>query len=83
MPNGTGLTGNNSAMQTVAAFPAPVRPASTSSPRPAPTARRPGSLSYCVVDMSLDGGLGDVTTKNVPLGDPQHGLRGLDRGPEC
>jgi len=31
---------------------------------------QPNGLQYSVVDMTLDGGLGDVTTKNVPLRTP-------------
>ncbi len=71
MPNGTGLLGNRSATQTVAAFPALGQPgkyfvvATSTDVGTAPN----GSLTYSMIDMSLNGGLGDVTdVKNVPLG---------------
>ncbi|WGX97230.1 sortase domain-bontaining protein [Nocardioides sp. L-11A] len=70
MPNGAGLTGNSSATQTVAAFPSTSDPgtyfvvATTGASEVGGT----GHLSYSVVDMALDGGLGDVTAvKNVDL----------------
>ncbi|WP_229663182.1 GEVED domain-containing protein, partial [Microbacterium album] len=73
MPNGTGLLGNPSATQTVAAFPALgasgryfVVTTSTDV-----GAGPNGDLRYSVVDMTARGGLGDVTdVKNVPLGAP-------------
>src|SRR5690606_34930546 len=59
MPNGGGLTGNSSATQTVASFPAIGQPGvyfvvTTSGTENNPAA---GQLRYSVVDMSLDGGL--------------------------
>ncbi len=73
MPNGTGLLGNSSATQTVAAFPALGQPGkffivtTSTDVGSAPN----GNLTYSVVDMTLNGGLGDVTdVKNVPLGAP-------------
>ena len=71
MPNGTGLLGNPSATQTVAAFPAVGQPGVyfvvTTSTDVGSAAN--GNLNYSVVDMSLNDGLGAVTsTKNVLLG---------------
>ncbi len=71
MPNGDGLLGNPSATQTVAAFAAAgdgdryfVVTTSTDVDSAANT-----QLTYSVVDMSLNDGLGAVTdVKNVPLG---------------
>lgn len=69
MPNGSGLTGSNTGGQNAVIIPIPCN-----------TTRyvifhvtdfsNPGYLSYTVVDMSLNGGLGDVdtTNKNVSLG---------------
>ncbi len=69
MPNGTGLVGNISAGQCALIVPIPCDPnkyvifhvTEYSSP---------GYLNYSVVDMSLNGGLGDVVSsqKNVSLG---------------
>lgn len=71
MPNGTGLLGNDSSPQTVAAFPSPENPnqffvvATSTDVAVGPNTQ----LTYSVVDMTLRGGLGDVTdVKNVPLG---------------
>ncbi|MCW3076425.1 MAG: hypothetical protein JWO32_1034 [Bacteroidetes bacterium] len=69
MPNGSGLIGHNSAGQCAIIIPIPCDPnkyvifhvTEYSSP---------GYLNYTVVDVSLDGGLGDVvsTKKNISLG---------------
>ncbi|MCR1784885.1 DUF11 domain-containing protein [Nocardioides carbamazepini] len=70
MPNGAGLLGNASATQTVAAFPSVTSPGTyfVVSTNGASEVGGTGHLVYSVVDMSLDGGLGDVTaTKNVAL----------------
>ncbi|MFJ9317879.1 sortase domain-bontaining protein [Pimelobacter simplex] len=70
MPNGAGLTGNASATQTVAAFPSLTDPGKyfVVATTGASEVGGSGHLSYSVVDMSLNGGLGDVTaTKNVDL----------------
>jgi uncharacterized repeat protein (TIGR01451 family)/fimbrial isopeptide formation D2 family protein len=71
MPNGSGLLGNPSATQTVAAFPALGQPGmffvvtTSTDVGTAPN----GSLTYSMVDMTLNDGLGAVTdVKNVPLG---------------
>ncbi len=72
MPNGGGLLGNPSATQTVAAFPALGSPGRyfvvTTSTDVGAAAN--GTLTYSVVDMSLNGGLGDVVAgqKNLALG---------------
>ncbi|WP_320671513.1 hypothetical protein [Patulibacter defluvii] len=76
MPNGTGLLGNDSATQTVAAFPAIGHPGryfvvTTSAEATVNHGSGPGKgdLTYSVVDMTANGGLGEVTaTKNVALG---------------
>lgn len=67
MPNGSGLMGNPSAVQTVASFPAVGRPGvyfvvTTNANH------TNGQLRWSEVDMSLEGGLGDVTVKNQALG---------------
>ncbi|MGE4426961.1 MAG: hypothetical protein AB7G37_10965, partial [Solirubrobacteraceae bacterium] len=69
MPTGSGLLGNPSATQTVAAFPSLGNPGqffvvTTSSDVGA------GTLTYSVVDMAENGGLGDIdsTRKNIQLG---------------
>lgn len=75
MPNGSGLTGNSSATQTVAAFPSLTQPGKyfVVSTTGASEVGGIGRLVYSVVDMALNGGLGDVTaTKNVPL-EPSNG----------
>lgn len=72
MVNGSGLLGNPSATQTAAAFPLLSQPgkyvvATTSTD----VGRGPyGTLTYSIVDMALDGGLGAVVVgqKNLPLG---------------
>ncbi|WP_320669320.1 hypothetical protein [Patulibacter defluvii] len=76
MPNGAGLLGNDSATQTVAAFPAIGHPGryfvvTTSAEASVNHGSGPGKgdLTYSVVDMTANGGLGEVTaTKNVALG---------------
>ncbi|MFT3889457.1 MAG: SpaA isopeptide-forming pilin-related protein [Arachnia sp.] len=70
MPNGTGLLGNASAVQTVASFPVAGQPgkfflATTSTDI---NSRANGQLRYSMVDMTLNNGLGAVTLKNVELG---------------
>lgn len=74
MPNGGGLSGNPSATQTVASFPAIDQPGIYFVVTTTGTAGDPaaGRLAYSVVDMSLDGGRGDVVAgqKDLPLGAP-------------
>jgi hypothetical protein len=66
MPNGTGLLGNNSTTQSCIILPLP---GSTSIYYiiTAPSYISSNSLAYSIVDMTLNGGLGDVTIKNSPL----------------
>ncbi|GHT81817.1 hypothetical protein FACS1894125_3350 [Actinomycetota bacterium] len=79
MVNGSGLWGHPSGTQTVVDFPMPGDPskyfvvtADTS------TNFQNGTLRYNIVDMSLDDGLGEVTsTKNIQLGDAKTAGEGL------
>lgn len=65
MPNGEGLLGHSSSSQSALIVPQPSHcgiyylftvPSSVIGP-----------MAYSIVDMSLDGGLGDITVKNIPL----------------
>ena len=71
MPNGTGLTAAPSATQTVASFPSLSRPGIYFVVHNGGAFETGGSgpLRYSEVDMSLDGGLGDITpgVKNILL----------------
>ncbi|MGV3540704.1 MAG: gliding motility-associated C-terminal domain-containing protein [Rufibacter sp.] len=66
MPNGVGMLGSSSSAQAAVAVPSPQNPnhyflfANDSN-------GRPNGLSYNKIDMSLNGGLGDVVEKNLPL----------------
>lgn len=85
MPNGSGLTGAPSATQTVAAFPALGQPGVyfvVSNGGAAETGGA-GPLRYNVVDMSLDGGLGDVTSKNNLLAGGNIASEGLTAVPNA
>lgn len=70
MPNGTGLLGDTSSTQSAIIVPQPENPnlyyvftVSTTTP-PAPAV----GLNYSVIDMNLNGGMGDVTAmKNINL----------------
>lgn len=66
MPNGTGLMGDNSSTQSGIIVPLPN---SSDLCYIFTVDERAGSkgLHYSLVDMTLDGGLGDITTKNVSL----------------
>jgi gliding motility-associated-like protein len=68
MVNGTGLAGSRSSTQGVAAVPDPANPQRyylfTAD---AVENRLANGLQYTIVDMSRQGGLGEVTTKNVRL----------------
>jgi hypothetical protein len=68
MPNGTGLAGHPSSAQSGIIFP---YPGATSDKYIAVALgeRDANNLSYSIVDMTLNGGLGDVVTgqKNIPL----------------
>ncbi|UBB15767.1 IPTL-CTERM sorting domain-containing protein [Comamonas odontotermitis] len=68
MANGSGITGNLSAVQVVVAFAAPDVPGkyfvvATSGA----AAGIPGTLLYSIVDMTANGGLGAVTSKNITV----------------
>lgn len=68
MANGSGIQGNQSAVQVVVAFAAPDVPGkyfvvSTSGL----AVGNPGTLLYSVVDMTANGGLGAVTSKNITV----------------
>lgn len=68
MPNGTGLMGDASSTQTALIIPSPA----VSSQYYVFTTTAdggPDGFRYSLVDMTLDGGLGDVTTKNVAITD--------------
>lgn len=69
MPNGTGLIGNTSAGQCALIVPIPCDPNKYVIFHVTEFSN-PGYLSYTVVDMSLNSGLGDVvsTQKNISLG---------------
>lgn len=67
MPNGTGLAGHHSASQAALIVPAPGKPSlyyifTTDAIE---AIDPPNGYAYSVVDMTLDGGRGDVTAKNV------------------
>jgi hypothetical protein len=68
MPNGTGLTGNNSTTQSALIVP---KPGSVSEYFLFTLTSLAGTheLSYSIVDMTLAGGLGDVAVKNVLVAD--------------
>ncbi|MFV0680226.1 hypothetical protein [Ottowia sp.] len=71
MVNGTGIVGGASAVQMAAAFNAPGVPGryfavTTSGTGGSPTPA-PGQLRYNIIDMTANGGLGEVVTKNVVI----------------
>ena len=69
MPNGTGLLANGSTTQAAAVFPAGFDESRyvVVSNNTENNVNNAGELYYSVIDMSLRSGLGDVTTKNVPV----------------
>jgi PKD repeat protein len=69
MPNGTGLNGGGSSTQSALIVAQPQMP---SIYYVFTTAEAQGASGFCysIVDMTLQGGLGDVTTKNVQLFTP-------------
>ncbi len=69
MPNGTGLHGNSSSIQAALII---KQPGSSSIYYVFTTTNNANAngMKYSIVDMTLNGGLGDVTTKNVPLVTP-------------
>ena len=86
MLNGSGLNINASATQTVAAFPSITEPGTyfVVTTTGAGEVGGKGRLYYSKVDMSLDGGLGGVTsTKNVPLGGTQDATEALNAVPNA
>ncbi|MGQ0618478.1 MAG: DUF642 domain-containing protein [Panacagrimonas sp.] len=70
MPNGTGLGGSSSATQTALAFPSLTQPGIYFVIGNSTVTAGGGSLRYSVIDMSLNGGLGDVVvgSKAILLG---------------
>lgn len=84
MQNGTGLTGNVSATQTVAAFPSVSTPGTYFIVTTTASEGSSGQLRYSQVDMNLNGGLGAVTsTKNVDLGPAASSSEGLVAAPNA
>ncbi len=69
MPNGFGLFGNPSSCQSAIVVPRPGSP-NLYYVFTADAQAGPGGFCYSVVDMTLNAGLGDVTTKNVALYTP-------------
>ncbi len=70
MPNGTGLTGNPSSTQSGIIVPAPGNP-DLYYIFTVPVGAVPTGLQYSEVDMTLNGGLGDVNAnKNIYITDP-------------
>lgn len=70
MPNGADLAGHDNATQSALILPAPRRPGIyyLFAQDAAPYVDPPNDgLSYSIIDMSRDGGLGDVVVRNVPL----------------
>ena len=74
MPNGTGLLGNKSSTQSSVAIPMPgsstkyylfVVDAQAGFIPPSTTGF--GGVSYSIIDMTLNGGLGDLSLKNISL----------------
>ena len=70
MPNGTGLLGNSSSTQSAIIVPRPNNADQyyifTVDDNPSGATTNNG-INYSIVDMTLNGGLGDVTTKNVNI----------------
>ena len=66
MPNGTRLRGHASSTQSAIIVPSPGDP-NIYYVFTVFVQGNPGGLRYNIVDMTLDGGLGDITTKDVPL----------------
>lgn len=66
MPNGTGLLGDPSSSQSAIIVPRPTDANTFYIFTTGADLNRTGT-NYSVIDISLDGGLGDVTAKNLPL----------------
>lgn len=69
MPNGSGLLGDTSSTQSTIIVPKP-EDANIYYVFTADEERGPHGINYSEVDIGLDGGLGDITVKNVPLYTP-------------
>ncbi|WP_171037106.1 T9SS type B sorting domain-containing protein [Maribacter algarum] len=69
MPNGMGLNGHTSSTQSGIIVPSPGNP-DVYYVFTVDEGTETDGLQYSVVDMTLDGGLGDVTTKNILLETP-------------
>ncbi|MBC6999641.1 T9SS type B sorting domain-containing protein [Cytophaga sp. FL35] len=69
MPNGTGLLGDFSSSQSAIVVPDPGNP-DLYYVFTVDDLGGPNGFQYSVVDMTLNGGLGDVTLKNIPLTTP-------------
>ena len=69
MPNGSGLFGNDSSTQSAIIV---TKPGSTTLYYvfTVDELAKPNGLNYSIIDLTLDGGLGDITTKNVSLNTP-------------
>jgi gliding motility-associated-like protein len=71
MPNGTGLNGNPSSSQSAIIVPKPNNPDQyyifTADENVFGSTDNNMGINYSIVDLTLNGGNGDITTKNVPL----------------
>ncbi len=71
MPNGTGLAGNSSSSQSAIIVPKPNNINEyyifTVDENPTGTTNVGNGVNYSIVDMTLNGGFGDITTKNVNI----------------
>lgn len=69
MPNGDGLKGDPSSTQSAVIVP---KPGSTTLYYvfTVDELGKPNGLNYSIIDLNLDGGFGDITTKNVSLFNP-------------
>lgn len=75
MPNGSGLYGHESAVQSALIVPVPCDTNryylfTADQMGYVTTGPAPRGLNYSIVDMRLQGGLGDITSKNTPLLNP-------------
>lgn len=69
MPNGTGLLGDSSSTQSAIIVPKP-NSSTLFYVFTVDELGKSNGLQYSIIDLSLDGGLGDIITKNVPLQTP-------------
>ena len=77
MPNGSGINGNQSALQGSIVIPIPTRPNDCY----LVVISESGTLSYSKIDMTLNNGLGAITEKNVLLG--EHSSEGMAATIHC